>query len=136
MKPYCSLKRTLLHDGRKNITNGSRWWDRVRGLCCRGFYAVWQLEDIPRDVPKGHVAVYVGEGEGEGEGEGRARYVVHISVLGHPLFQSLLDQAAEVFEFSPTAKLRIPCSEAVFLSILSVCSRTKRSGLRGLRFLC
>ncbi|KAK4789850.1 hypothetical protein SAY86_017154 [Trapa natans] len=124
MKPYCSLNNSLLHNGRINTTNGPRWWNRVKGKCCRGFYEVRQREDIPSDVPKGHMAVYVGECGSGTDDEGRARYVVDISVLGHPLFQSLLDQAAEVFGFSTVTHLRIPCSEAAFLSILNVCKNS------------
>ncbi|KAI8537030.1 hypothetical protein RHMOL_Rhmol10G0303300 [Rhododendron molle] len=37
---------------------------------------------LPVDVPEGHFAVYVGEI--------RRRYIVPISWLGHPQFQSLL----------------------------------------------
>ncbi|KAL4361847.1 hypothetical protein GQ457_04G000190 [Hibiscus cannabinus] len=38
------------------------------------------------NVPKGHVAVYVGEGS-------RKRFVIPISYLNHPLFQDLLNRA-------------------------------------------
>ena len=36
---------------------------------------------VAADVPKGHVAVYVGENE-------RQRFVVPVSYLNHPWFQS------------------------------------------------
>ncbi|PKI46723.1 hypothetical protein CRG98_032863 [Punica granatum] len=127
MKPFKSLKHTLLINWiRNNIINGARWWDHIKGLCCHCFPAGRRSDEhIPDDVPKGHLAMYVGEGEGEGG----VRYVVDISVLGHPLFQALLDQAAEVFEFSAAAQLRIPCSEAVFLGILSlICSQSVLHG--------
>ncbi|KAK4783767.1 hypothetical protein SAY86_018135 [Trapa natans] len=117
MKRYCSLKSSLIHNGRNNTTYCPRWWNRLRGQCFSGFSEVRLPEDIPSDVPKGHLALYVGEGDGEG----RTRYVVDISVLGHPLFQLLLDHAAETFEFSTGAPLRIPCSEATFLSVLNIC---------------
>ncbi|KAL0298248.1 UNVERIFIED_CONTAM: Auxin-responsive protein SAUR20 [Sesamum calycinum] len=45
------------------------------------------------DVPKGHLAVYVGEIQ-------RKRYVVPISYLNHPSFQDLLHRAEEEFGFN------------------------------------
>ncbi|RDX67281.1 hypothetical protein CR513_53865, partial [Mucuna pruriens] len=54
---------------------------------------------VPKDVPKGHLVVYVG-------------------ILDHPLFQALLDHAEDVFEFTNGSKLRIPCNENIFLHIL------------------
>ncbi|KAJ4716689.1 Auxin-responsive protein [Melia azedarach] len=64
-------------------------------------------------VPKGHFAVYVGETE-------RKRFVVPISYLKHPSFQNLLSQAEEEFGFNhPTGGLTIPCSEEVFLDLVS-----------------
>ncbi|XP_047332620.1 auxin-induced protein X15-like [Impatiens glandulifera] len=60
-------------------------------------------------VPKGHVAVYVGELE-------RKRHVVPVSYLNHPLFQDLLSKAEEEFGFDhPMGGLTIPCSEEHFI---------------------
>lgn len=64
---------------------------------------------IPMDVPKGHFAVYVGEN--------RSRYIVPISFLTHPKFQSLLSQAEEEFGFQHSMGLTIPCEELVFRSL-------------------
>jgi SAUR family protein len=49
-------------------------------------------EAIPRDVPRGHTVVYVGE-------ELR-RYVVRVSCLDHPLFRELLDRARDEYDFA------------------------------------
>ncbi|ONK79622.1 uncharacterized protein A4U43_C01F8250 [Asparagus officinalis] len=65
---------------------------------------------IPKDVPKGHLVVYVGEE--------RKRFVIHVSFLDHPMFRALLDRAQEVYEFNPDSKLRIPCDESMFLGVL------------------
>lgn len=66
-------------------------------------------------VPKGHFAVYVGENE-----EQKKRFVVPISYLKHPLFQSLLSKAEEEFGFDHNMRgLPIPCAEDVFLNLTS-----------------
>ncbi|KAK1262042.1 hypothetical protein QJS04_geneDACA001094 [Acorus gramineus] len=66
------------------------------------------------DVPKGHFAVYVGEN--------RSRYIVPISFLSHPEFQSLLRRAEEEFGFDHDMGLTIPCEEVVFRSLTSMLS--------------
>ncbi|KAF7841093.1 auxin-induced protein X10A-like [Senna tora] len=64
------------------------------------------------EVPKGYVAVYVGEK--------MKRFVIHISYLNQPSFQDLLSQAEEEFGFEhPMGGLTIPCREDVFLDITS-----------------
>jgi SAUR family protein len=64
------------------------------------------------DVPKGYLAVYVGEK--------MKRFVVPVSYLNQPLFQELLNQAEEQFGYDhPTGGLTIPCREQVFLDITS-----------------
>ncbi|KAF7841120.1 auxin-induced protein X10A-like [Senna tora] len=64
------------------------------------------------EVPKGYVAVYVGEK--------RKRLVIPISYLNQSSFQDLLSQAEEEFGFDhPMGGLTIPCREDVFLEITS-----------------
>ncbi|GMY34931.1 auxin-responsive protein SAUR23-like [Fagus crenata] len=65
------------------------------------------------DVPKGHIAVYVGEIQ-------RKRFVVPISYLNHPSFQDLLNRAEEEFGFNhPMGGLTIPCKEDAFINLTS-----------------
>jgi SAUR family protein len=68
------------------------------------------------DVPKGYLAVYVGEE--------MKRFVIPISYLNQPSFQDLLNQAEEQFEYDhPMGGLTIPCREDIFLDINSRLSR-------------
>ncbi|KAK7264210.1 hypothetical protein RJT34_31815 [Clitoria ternatea] len=65
------------------------------------------------NVPKGHVAVYVGELQ-------KKRFVVPISYLNHPLFLDLLNRAEEEFGFNhPMGALTIPCKEDAFINLTS-----------------
>ncbi|KAG5547802.1 hypothetical protein RHGRI_013478 [Rhododendron griersonianum] len=65
------------------------------------------------DVPKGHLAVYVGESE-------KKRFVIPISYLSNPSFQDLLSQAEEEFGFDhPMGGLTIPCREDIFIDLAS-----------------
>lgn len=62
------------------------------------------------DVPRGHLAVYVGEK--------KKRFVLQVSCLNHPSFQELLGQAEEEFGFDhPMGGLTIPCREEVFVDL-------------------
>ncbi|CAN1159161.1 Auxin-responsive protein SAUR24 [Linum perenne] len=70
-----------------------------------------------QDVPKGYLAVYVGETQ-------KKRFVVPVSYLSQPSFQDLLSMAEEEFGFDhPMGGLTIPCSEETFVSATSNLSR-------------
>ncbi|KAI9123482.1 hypothetical protein K1719_004782 [Acacia pycnantha] len=63
-------------------------------------------------VPKGYLAVYVGEQF--------KRFVIPMSYLNQPSFQDLLDKAEEEFGYNhPIGGLTIPCTEDVLLDITS-----------------
>ncbi|KAL8051220.1 hypothetical protein ABFX02_06G132700 [Erythranthe guttata] len=71
------------------------------------------------EVPKGHLAVYVGESE-------KKRFVIPLSYLNDPLFQELLYQAEEEFGFHhPMGGLTIPCREELFIDLTSQLSKTQ-----------
>ncbi|KAJ8763388.1 hypothetical protein K2173_002271 [Erythroxylum novogranatense] len=64
-------------------------------------------------VPKGHVAVYVGERQ-------KKRFVVPVSYINHPSFMHLLNRAEEEFGFNhPMGGLTIPCEEDAFIDLTS-----------------
>ncbi|RWR79199.1 Auxin responsive SAUR protein [Cinnamomum micranthum f. kanehirae] len=64
------------------------------------------------DVPKGHLAIYVGESQ--------MRFVIPISYLKHPSFQELLSRAEEEFGFDhQMGGLTIPCHEDTFMTLTS-----------------
>ena len=64
-----------------------------------------------QDVPKGYLAVYVGEVQ-------RKRFVVPLSYLDQPVFQDLLRRSEEEFGFNhPMGGLTIPCREEAFVRL-------------------
>ncbi|XP_043709370.1 auxin-responsive protein SAUR21-like [Telopea speciosissima] len=68
---------------------------------------------LATDVPKGHLAVYVGEAQ-------KKRFVVPVSYLNQPIFQDLLSQSEEEFGFDhPMGGLTIPCKEDTFIDLTS-----------------
>ncbi|QCD88677.1 SAUR family protein [Vigna unguiculata] len=64
------------------------------------------------DVPKGYLAVYVGDK--------MKRFIIPVSCLNQPAFQELLSQTEEEFGYEhPMGGLTIPCREDAFLDITS-----------------
>ncbi|KAK7258012.1 hypothetical protein RIF29_32388 [Crotalaria pallida] len=67
-------------------------------------------------VPKGYLAVYVGDK--------MKRFVIPISYLSQPSFQELLSQAEDEFGYNhPMGGLTIPCAEDAFLDLTSQLNR-------------
>ena len=78
----------------------------------RASFSASQAASKSAEVPKGYLAVYVGENQ--------KRFVIPISYLNQPSFQDLLSQAEEEFGYDhPMGGLTIPCSEHVFQQITS-----------------
>ncbi|CAI0380813.1 unnamed protein product [Linum tenue] len=83
------------------------------GIGLPGNIAKQILRRTGSDVPKGYLAVYVGESQ-------RKRFVVPVSYLSQPSFQDLLSMAEEEFGFDhPMGGLTIPCREETFISVTS-----------------
>ena len=84
-------------------------------LLQRSFSNASQAASSPvENVPKGYLAVYVGEGSE------MKRFVIPVSHLNQPSFQDLLSQAEEAFGFDhPMGGLTIPCKEEAFVDLIS-----------------
>nr|KYP68305.1 Auxin-induced protein X10A [Cajanus cajan] len=79
-------------------------------------FAANQASSKVGDVPKGYLAVYVGEK--------MKQFVIPISYLNQPSFQDLLSQAEEEFGYvHPMGGLTIPCREDLFLDTTSLLNR-------------
>lgn len=102
------------------------------GMCCEWSFWTSLNEErvVPSDVPKGHLVVYVGECQ--------KRYVIKVALLKHPLFQSLLDQAQELYDFTTDSRLCIPCDENMFLSVVqcATCPSPRRLSICLWPFIC
>ncbi|XP_022860867.1 auxin-responsive protein SAUR32-like [Olea europaea var. sylvestris] len=57
-----------------------------------------------RDVPKGCLAIKVGQGEDE-----KQRIVIPLVYFNHPLFMKLLKDAEEEYGFDYEGRITIPC---------------------------
>ncbi|XP_062080101.1 auxin-responsive protein SAUR21-like [Humulus lupulus] len=67
-----------------------------------------------KDVPKGYLAVYVGDETK------MKRFVIPLSYLSKSSFQELLGRAEEEFGFNhPMGALTIPCPEDAFINLIS-----------------
>lgn len=63
----------------------------------------------PKDVPKGFVAVYVGDAQEE-----QTRFVIPIFYFNHPLFLHLLEETEHVYGFNQKGVFTIPCQVSDF----------------------
>ena len=80
-------------------------------------------------IPKGHLAVYVGESQNETQ-----RYLVPVIYFNHPLFGELLKEAEKVYGFNHPGRITIPCRasefEKVQMRIASCGEHCKRHRIR------
>ncbi|GMN42844.1 hypothetical protein TIFTF001_012052 [Ficus carica] len=71
------------------------------------------------DVPKGCLAIKVGQGEEQ------QRFVVPVIYINHPLFMQLLKEAEEEFGFDQKGTITIPCHVEQFRNVQGMIDREK-----------
>ncbi|KAG6746575.1 hypothetical protein POTOM_048927 [Populus tomentosa] len=64
-----------------------------------------------KDIPKGCLAVMVGQGEEQ------QRFVIPVIYINHPLFMHLLKEAEEEFGFHQQGPITIPCHVEEFRNV-------------------
>ncbi|KAG7990630.1 hypothetical protein I3843_02G034800 [Carya illinoinensis] len=72
-----------------------------------------------RDVPKGCLAIKVGQGEEQ------QRFVVPVMYFNHPLFMQLLKEAEEEYGFDQKGTITIPCHVEEFRNVQGMIDREK-----------
>ncbi|KAL4569731.1 hypothetical protein LXL04_025373 [Taraxacum kok-saghyz] len=99
-------------------------WNTVTFHCDHGHTQIsknhaWKIGDAKMsfnlrnhiDVPKGCLTVYVGEGKPK-------RFIVPLTYLKHPSFQTLLKLSEEEFGYDhPIGGLTLPCKEETFIEV-------------------
>ncbi|KAL5183815.1 Auxin-responsive protein SAUR36 [Glycine soja] len=81
-------------------------------------------------LPKGHLAVYVGESEDE-----KQRVLVPVTYFNHPLLGKLLEDAEKVYGFDHPGVITIPCRVSEFERVQKIIATT-RGYHRCLRICC
>ncbi|KAH0643124.1 hypothetical protein KY290_034729 [Solanum tuberosum] len=133
------LVRVLLHRRRKGrffsraISNlcklGHFLKQSTKGLCFgrpnSGYIRVGQEPIAPKkvSVPKGHLAVYVGEKKDD-----TCRIMVPVIYFNHPLFAELLKEAEMVYGYNHSGGIRIPCRVSEFENVKSRIAATGGGG--------
>lgn len=74
-------------------------------------------------VPKGHLAVYVGEKEDDAH-----RVLVPVIYFNHPLFVGLLRESEEIYRFDYPGGIQIPCQISEFEIVQKKIATTSCSG--------
>ncbi|XP_020225134.1 auxin-induced protein 10A5-like [Cajanus cajan] len=78
-----------------------------------------QLGKSPIELPKGHLAVYVGESEDE-----KQRVLVPVTHFNHPLLGKLLEDAENVYGFDHPGVITIPCKISEFERVQKIIATT------------
>ncbi|KAL3498684.1 hypothetical protein ACH5RR_041416 [Cinchona calisaya] len=91
----------------------------AKGLCFAkkknpGYIRVGQKpvedsNDSSVGIPKGHLAVYVGE-----QDDDTCRVIVPVIYFNHPLFADLLKETEKVYGFNHPGGIQIPCQKSEF----------------------
>ncbi|CAK9186547.1 unnamed protein product [Ilex paraguariensis] len=115
-----------------------RWAHRLRAkiICSknsqpgsnRGYMHIGEdpVQEKPVSVPKGHMAVYVGQKDGDFR-----RILVPVMYFNHPLFGDLLREAEKEYGYNHPGGITLPCRISEFESVKTriKASRTPRKTL-------
>ena len=99
----------------KLISWGRRLTRGAKSLCCStpgsGYVQLGHEPFLKKqpEVPKGHLAVYVGQEDGDFR-----RVLVPVIYFNHPLFGQLLREAEEQYGFQHDGGITIPCRISEF----------------------
>ncbi|GAB4857041.1 hypothetical protein Ancab_014952 [Ancistrocladus abbreviatus] len=90
----------------------------------RGYIPVGHEPDETKraPVPKGHLAIYVGEKEDDTH-----RVLVPVIYLNHPLFGQLLKEAEEAFGFDHPGQITLPCPISQFQTVQTKIAASEKS---------
>lgn len=77
-----------------------------------------QHHGVTKDIPKGYVAIKVGQGKEQ------KKIAVPVTYLNHPLFVQLLKEAEEVYGFAHRGTIIIPCQLAEFQCVQDLIGST------------
>lgn len=72
-----------------------------------------------KDIPKGCLAILVGQGEEQ------QRFVIPVMYMNHPLFMQLLKEAEEEYGFDQKGPITIPCHVEQFRTVQGMIDREK-----------
>ncbi|KAK9273556.1 hypothetical protein L1049_018366 [Liquidambar formosana] len=120
----------------KPISKLSNWCNwaclktKAQRLCskkpCPGYLRLGQepIGEKAASVPKGHMAVYVGQKDG-GDGE-FSRVLVPVIYFNHPLFGQLLREAEEEYGYDHPGGITIPCRISEFEKVQTTIAAGRR----------
>ncbi|KAK7317091.1 hypothetical protein RJT34_01033 [Clitoria ternatea] len=72
-----------------------------------------------KDIPKGCLAILVGQGEEQ------QRFVIPVIYINHPLFMQLLKEAEEEYGFNQKGPITIPCHVEHFRTVQGIIDKEK-----------
>uniref|UniRef100_A0A5B7B1M2 Uncharacterized protein n=1 Tax=Davidia involucrata TaxID=16924 RepID=A0A5B7B1M2_DAVIN len=76
-------------------------------------------KEVIRDIPKGCVAIMVGQGEEQ------QRFIIPVIYINHPLFMQLLKEAEEEYGFDQKGPINIPCHVEEFRYVQGMIDKEK-----------
>ncbi|KAK8718391.1 hypothetical protein V6N13_045626 [Hibiscus sabdariffa] len=99
----------------KFISWGRRLTNGAKSICSvksgSGYIPIGEdpINEKPIEVPKGHLAVYVGQNNGDFH-----RVLVPVIYFNHPLFGELLREAEKEYGYSHPGGITLPCGFSEF----------------------